>query len=177
MRFPDSLTLPSAENTFLGAPLAQSWSDLCLWEHFLNVYMIRSLIELGTWRGGMAIYLSLQGATRGFNVTTIDSRPTFQVRAFTERFGAVSLEHDVFDLSFMQNLIDVSRRPRMLFCDNGNKPREVREIAPLLERGDFVAVHDWNTEVGSQDIPPAFEPVLLNECEATQSLTRFFILK
>ena len=74
----------------------------------------------------------------------------------------------------MRELLLSQPAPRLLFCDNGNKRRELSEIASLLAPGDFVAVHDWGSEAGPGDIPAEWARLMVEECEAIQSLTRFF---
>lgn len=175
MRLPDALTRPNAENTFCSCPAAQTWNDLAIWEEFLNRHPIASLVELGTWKGGMAAFLAAQCLARGARFTTIDhALGQMENREMVERLGGTCLGMDVFHLEPMQALLLSQPAPRLLFCDNGNKRRELSEIAPCLEFKDYVVVHDWGSESGPGDIPPHWEPVLQEECEQMVSLTRFF---
>lgn len=175
MRLPDALTKPTADNTFCGTFGAQTWNDLAIWEEFFNRYPIASLIELGTWKGGMAAFFAVQGLSRGFQFTTLDNNGLWQEnREIVERLGGSCIVANVFDLDFMTKLIREHPKPLLLFCDNGDKRRELREIASQLEKGDYVAVHDWGSESGPGDIPDAWSYLFQEECEAMQSLTRYF---
>lgn len=177
MRFPDCMRLPNAENTFAGFPIAQTWTDLALWEEFLNRHPVASLVELGTWQGGMAAFLALQARARGIQFTTIDHQ-SGQMRSseLVNFLGASSLVRDIFEPGFMRTVLDLAPTPRLLFCDNGNKRRELSEIAPLLGPGDYVAVHDWHSEAGPEDIPATWFAIFEAECEKVSSLTRYFRL-
>jgi cephalosporin hydroxylase len=171
------MAVPNAENTFGGTPIAQTWTDLAIWEEFLNRHEIAGLIELGTWKGGMAAFLAFQGLARGFKLTTVDSNPGWlENRAVLEELGVDIHCHDVFDLEFMRDLINSMPKPTLLFCDNGNKARELREIAPLLASGDYIAVHDWGSEAGPSDVDPSWISLMDSECEAARSITRFLLV-
>jgi len=77
----------------------------------------------------------------------------------------------------MRELLLSQPAPRLLFCDNGNKRRELSEIACILAPGDFVAVHDWGSEAGPGDISVHWDGLMVEECEAIKSLSRFFRAK
>jgi len=67
-------------------------------------------------------------------------------------------------------------RPILLFCDNGDKPREFREFVPHLRVGDCVGVHDWGSEIHRADVTifgDALKPVWWNLFEGAGSITRF----
>ncbi len=175
MRLPDALTIPNAENSFCGTHAAQTWNDLALWEEFFNRYPLASLIELGTWKGGMAAFLALQCKARGIAFTTIDSNGAWQEnRELVESLGGQCLVMDVFDANTMTKLMEEQPRPCLLFCDNGDKRRELREIASQLEADQYIAVHDWGSESGPEDIPDDWQYLLHDECERMHSLTRYF---
>lgn len=167
--------MPTAQNTFCGTPAAQIWNDLAVWEEFLNRHAVKSLIELGTWKGGMAAFLAVQCLARDIVFTTVDSNAYWlENKALIEQLGGKVVNADVFDLETMRALIKAQPTPLLLFCDNGDKRRELREIAPILSDEDLVAVHDWGSEAGPADIPETWRGLLISECEATMSLTRFF---
>jgi cephalosporin hydroxylase len=180
MNFPACLTLPNAENLFLGVPLAQTWQDLALWEAFLERYPCASILELGTWRGGMALFLALQARWRGAEFATLDLHQGGLVgRERLEETGARVLEADLFSFegqAVVQRLVRELPKPLLLFCDDGDKPREWRTFVPLLSPGDRVAVHDWDAEFRLEDCDPPLPMVLPGECESVRSLTRFFLV-
>lgn len=178
MDFPDCLTRPNADCTFQGVRIAQTWNDLALWETFLNRSGVRSVIELGTWTGGMALFFASQSKTRVLTVTTIDSNLSVnECRSQLDDLGCRVLEEDLLGATasdLVRELILSAPGPLVLFCDNGNKPAEWCRYVPMLRPGDFAAVHDWGSEFGPENLSPNPEPFLQVEAEAISSLTRFF---
>ena len=100
-----------------------------------------------------------------------------ECRSQLKEVGCRLIELDLLaesSASFMQGLIDSLPKPTVLFCDNGNKPLEWNRYVPMLEVGDFAAVHDWGSEFGPQNLDPRPDPFLKEEAEAIGSITRFF---
>jgi len=180
MDYPACLDVPTAHNTFGGVFAAQAWRDLALWEVFLSNYPSASLVELGTWRGGMALFLGSQCLLRDMPFVTIEGNlGQVQRPDLIERVGGKLMELDLLggDAAIqMKALLEDLPKPVCLFCDNGDKRREWKAFVPLLESGDRIVVHDWGHEFFEQDVDPVAEMVLKGECEAVGSITRFFIL-
>lgn len=176
--FPRCLTHPTPDSSFAGFPAAQSWNDLALWETFLSRYPVASILELGTWKGGMAVFLALQCRARGASFTTVDRdlgqvEPQEMLGHLDATILAVDL-HGPEGIAQIRAILDGLPKPTLLFCDDGNKRMERRSFVPLLEPGDFAAVHDWNSEFGETDLDPVYPFELKDEAESIQSHTRFF---
>ena len=75
----------------------------------------------------------------------------------------------------MRELIAGAPRPFVLYCDNGNKPREVDAFASALHVGDFLAVHDLGTEIFAQDIPVNFAERIAFGLTGFYEKTRVFL--
>lgn len=45
-----------------------------------------------------------------------------------------------------------SSKKKIMFCDNGKKPLEVKMYGVFLNRGDILMVHDWPFEIDYHDI-------------------------
>ena len=55
--------------------MTQYWADLALWERFLNKHSdIMSIVELGSERAGLSLFLSLQTRQRGMEFRTFDHK-------------------------------------------------------------------------------------------------------
>lgn len=160
-------------SSFLGAPAAQLWRDYEPWERLLQTHQeLEAIVELGTGDGGFALFLHLQALARGLQFDTYDTvEPAWEPLAVELGLPARFHRQDVFDWQFADRLHDLPR-PLVLFCDNGDKPREAATFAPILERGDILAVHDWQSEIGPDDIPAGLQP--LHENWTRGGLTRFF---
>jgi cephalosporin hydroxylase len=165
------------DTAIFGVRAVQSPADLMAWEQFLNRNRVVHIIELGTLHGGMTTWLALQAYTRRATFASFDITDLFVDTPLTDALGLRSLLRvgDIFNEGqpALIEALRYERSPRLLFCDDGDKRREVAVFAPMLCVGDFLAVHDWGSEIGPQDIPAWLAPVLPECCEG--SLTRFFV--
>lgn len=105
-----------------------------------------SVIELGTSWGGL---------TKFFEDNT-----TGVIHSFDKPNPGRVPNHLLFDgtrvtfvranvLTYCDLLVRLcrGRKKKLLYCDNGNKVREVNMYAPLLRKGDMLGVHDWPREI------------------------------
>ena len=147
-----TLSLHEVGCTFLGVNCSQSWADFWLWERLLNAHPeLRSLVELGTGEGGFSRYLYLQAQARGIEFSTFDHvhMDGQEVPGFYKL--------DIF--ADPETVYNHFRTSTVLFCDNGDKPREVKVFAPLLQPRDLLVVHDWNREIFPEHIPDVLKPI------------------
>jgi len=167
--------------TFLRLSMLQEWRDIGIWEKFLNVYPIRTIVEIGTWQGAFSIILLLQCVQRNIKFFTFDVRrakgldsPAAIRVGLRDHF----LQGDIFvDERFKGILADESLHPMLVYCDGGDKPKEFKFVVPLLQQGDIVVAHDWDREFLPHNVEPVadmVEPIFVNECENIGSLTRFW---
>lgn len=168
----------SKNTSFLGIPVMQWHADLWLWEKFFNRHAVRTFIELGTGRGGMSIYFLLQSLQHGFTFNTFDvvvpdaiHEPIGKLLKLKTHFKQGDIMVQLYDE--ITALLTNSSRPIMLYCDNGNKPLEVKTYSMFLEKGDFVAVHDWDKEISKNDIPSNLELLDFSEVGIINSYTRW----
>lgn len=178
MEYPLCLTQPVHGGTFAGYGLSQSWNDLALWEAFFDAHPCASVLELGTWQGGMSVFFAVQGLARGMQIISVD-RDLGQAegRVAGEKLGCEYLSVDLHSEGGkleIQEVIDRLPKPLMLFCDNGHKPGEWRAFVPMLSLGDFAAIHDWGREIHESDLVPSLTMVWGEVCEEAGSWTRFF---
>lgn len=162
--------------SFGGVPMAQIWADLVLWEALLNENThLRAIMEIGTWQGGFSWWLQSQSMVRGMAFRTFDSvKPDKPIPGFERR--------DVFaDSDYIGSLIKTFS-PLILFCDGGNKPRELATFSEYLGKDDLVVVHDWDTEIFGTDVmgyhledpPGILEEVYGDFCDELGSMSRVF---
>jgi hypothetical protein len=140
---------------------AQAHEDLRAWEQIIRDVKPRAVLELGTASGAFSKWLDERVAW----FRTVDVDPP---AAMTPGFVQVDVwanPHAIHDL------IAQAPRPFVLYCDDGNKAREVATFAPSLRAGDFLAVHDFGTEIFPKHIPGTFEERL------THGLTGFYELR
>jgi cephalosporin hydroxylase len=160
--------------TFLGFEMLQSWDDLQRWEFVFSNYHLGSLMELGTWKGGMALYFALQCERRDIACYTFDSHDRTADQWFMDEHVHPTIG-DIFNEGFGEVAYRIQHAPRplMLFCDNGDKRREWNTFGPLLQAGDYIAVHDWCSEFFPTDVVGfAVESIFVPEQD--RSVTRWF---
>jgi len=129
----------------------------------IQEYKIRTYIEIGIHRGGLA---SLLLARRIF-------QPDFKY--FGIEIDREILDPHLFDLAalgveiviedffseagrrWLVNRLYRHSEPAMVLCDGGNKRREMKEVAHYLRLGDFMMAHDYKKEFFDEDIPDGLE--------------------
>lgn len=159
---PHAITAQVLEDKRRGTPALagalQAPEDLRAWDDFLARVQPRGVIELGTGSGAFSRWL----AARVEWFRTIDvGRPD------KEPPGFIGL--DLFRRADdVRGLIGRAPRPFVLYCDDGDKPLEVETFGPALGVGDFLAVHDYGTEIFEEDMPSEFAE------EHTFGLTSFY---
>ncbi len=173
--------------TFGGYVSFQAPQDYFLWEHLLNdTAELKAILEFGTAYGGFALYLKIQSDLRGIEFHTFDHQDCDLV-PFEEmwdhpvkRMGVAPQIRphmkiiDLLDHPQLEVLELIVDRRIALFCDNGNKIREVELYAPAMFPGSLLIVHDWGTEIGPENIPSYFSPLYEDLCDEIGSLSRVF---
>ena len=150
--------------------MSQSWAELVLWESLLNDRKFRAVYEFGTWEGGFAWWMWAQAKVRDITFHTFDA-----IRPNHEPPPDTFTQADVFIQYELLGTLLLAWEPLILFCDNGNKPREVQMYGPILEHPDsLVVVHDWGTEIQPEDVPDSLEMVYGEFCEDLGSMSRVF---
>jgi cephalosporin hydroxylase len=172
------------DSTFGGMVMRQYWSDLALWELFLNAYPdIKTVIELGAFHGGMSLFLKAETLARGQKFWTLDRlTPNALYTPLWKKMEIDFIEGDFWketNGALLELLHDLALKPLMLFVDGGNKPQEFAGFVPELSGGDYVSVHDYSTEFLPENADPVahlLEPVFVEECEGPPQpcLTRFW---
>ena len=143
---------------FLGHGAVQFWSDFMLWDRFLDAFPAKRLIELGTGAGGLSTYLALECIQRGMRFDTFDIfLPDVAKSNVGKLIGLESMCHvgslwaETGDV--LRDMLIAAEHPLILFCDGGDKPREVRLFGPLLKPGDLLCVHDYHNEFDDDQVP------------------------
>ena len=144
-------------NTFIGFKMYQTYSTLYAFEEFIKAHPdVRVVVELGTGPGGLTLFLGLLMQINAGHVLTIDNDPTHKKLSWypiAKNIGNIQWLHEnAFDPITLrkvkayinENIIDGKA---LILCDDGYKPRELRDYMILLEPGDFIMVHDHMKEI------------------------------
>lgn len=168
--------------TFAGVHSQRPWVDIWTVENFLVETWPKTVVELGTGTGAFSVYLATYCAFHGYAFHTLDTHQIrhspFQTENTTctdivRRLGGHTLSLDVFaegTIAWAGEVV-AQHKPAFVYCDDGDKPREVAAYAPLLAPGDFLGVHDFGHEILGSDLElDGFEfwkPELFEECGST----------
>ncbi len=176
---PDLLHDMSA-TSFGGVPCAQIWIDFILWENVLNANpQCRAIVEIGTWKGGFSHFLYAQARARGMRFHTFDAvDPSREIPGFEKLdcWSPVGLERISKLLGGLDGRVPAREdaEPVVLFCDGGNKPRELETFPPMCPPGSVFLVHDWGTETLPTDVPDGLTEMYGDWCDTVGSMTRVF---
>jgi len=173
--------------TFLGRPVTQAFASFFLWEKLLNSIEFKRIIEFGTWRGNLSLYLFLFCFSKGAEFFTFDIKEYSSYKDERQKdilkeilnFRQTFKKLDIFEnIELISSLIKRNGRT-ILFCDNGNKIDEFKAFAPFLKVGDIIGVHDWEIEIFPSDVKEIverenLEPFFLKECREIDDSIRFW---
>ena len=160
--------------------------DFPLIAKVLSVYKPLNIIELGTHMAGFSAWLSDQLRMWGGQLLTIDNKKHDDVDRLLRDCPNVQFEQ--IDLMAEESplVVDWIKRERsFLYCDNGDKEKEVKIYAKHVPVGGLIGVHDYGTETSAMVVgrtlkPLGFEMVFKKEFEDLSndwygSLTRIWV--
>lgn len=157
---PDSDSAYPTRTHFLGGVLAHRAAERGLLERILQGLKIQNILELGTGAGVLTTLFGIHAALHGGKVLSIEKAETLISLQRKRLLACLPVALQFADV-FAPEAKDVAARflesaagPVLCYCDDGNKPRELREFAEILRAGDVLGVHDWGSEVSDKDVPP-----------------------
>lgn len=121
----------------------------------ISPHQPKIVVELGTDEGGFSGWLADLVLPWGGSVVTFDIKKKFKTGLLLDFANLQFREADVLTAIHpsVRGALG-SAAPALLYCDNGNKQREVELYAPLLRVGDILATHDYNTEIMAEWVEP-----------------------
>lgn len=147
----------------MSIPTSMTWLDIGALLNLIHIHQVRTVVEIGTHRGGFAAVLT--GRTLfdpGFHLFTVELDPSIvhpDFRGAAESFDLTNVQlwiGDAFAHETRQRVIEELARHdqrALLFCDGGDKPREMREFHALLRPGDLMVGHDYHNEYNDEGLP------------------------
>ena len=146
----------------VGVPCSLTWYDIGAIMHVIQAAHITMVVEIGVDQGGLAaLLLAYQGyAARqyghppmigylGVEIATNNICPTV-----ISPHRAQFYEGDAWAQSTVERVrlaVDRSERS-LIFCDGGDKPRDMRTYAPIIRPGDVLMAHDYHNEYGDAEL-------------------------
>lgn len=133
--------------TFFGLRMQQSTHALIALNRLLNSYDFKTIIELGTFMGGLSFLLTLHcnSMKRKFYTWDIkEHNPTIKklVNLLLGNICIGDIISDEATIKAVKGQIQSEGRT-LLLCDGGAKIKEFSIYAPALKLGDFIMVHDY----------------------------------
>jgi cephalosporin hydroxylase len=119
-------------------------------------YNPEMLIELGTCYGGATLVFHEE--MPDVEIHTFDNKADVAVNVLAafDLHKVYFYVEDILDNNLMlaDFLRDNAGRRKILYCDNGNKEKELKTYAKYLAKGDVIGCHDWISEVNPEVIHP-----------------------
>ena len=143
--------------------MSQAPGAIEFWEKILleNDYM--RLIEFGTYKGGLSIFFLLWSLQRKSKFYTYDNMTHKLSRiAYYLHLPEYFKKLDIFECEEEIGKLIKLPGQTIIFCDNGDKPKELKVFSKYLKVGDIIGVHDWLTEVQLSDIPEGLQLIYLH---------------
>ncbi|KKM27651.1 hypothetical protein LCGC14_1572590 [marine sediment metagenome] len=144
----------------MGVPIGQSWFELGALAWLCGQYEIESFVELGILEGGLSsVLLGRTMFAKDFRYLGIENEMRLldlRVKAAGDWFKRFEIwEVDAFENETIESItfwIRKSSNPALIYCDNGDKPRELETYSKILRHGDLIAAHDFNREYKFKDL-------------------------
>ena len=152
----------------LSIPVSLSWMEIGAILSIIQEFHIKTFVEIGIERGGLASLLLMRGGVdEDFSYFGMELEPAKvhpSAAVIMSEFGAPDTLFwgDVFSeygRTFLWHIARTKNPPFLFFCDNGNKPREVKMISEMLTASSnaLILVHDFGKEFHKRDIPSSLK--------------------
>jgi hypothetical protein len=144
---------PQGTDFPFGIHASHSWEELGAIFRVIDEYNINAFVELGTFKGGLVSLMEGR----------IIHHPTFEYVGIEKEFDALVdtklrryvWDGNVFHHIMMRDIREwllIRKRNYLIYCDNGDKPREVKTYLKYMPVGTYVMAHDWGTEILPRDL-------------------------
>jgi len=154
-----------------GVEAAQTWVHICKHFEVIQEFDVKLFVELGMLAGGLAsIILTRTEYVPDFRYVGVDNRNVLDPRVamkISQANNARFIQGNVFDVAItdqIQTEISTCNGAAYIFCDNGDKPKELMTYHKFLRVGDLIAVHDYELDKTVNDdllssLPPSLTEI------------------
>ena len=145
---------PTNTKGFFQFGMAQTLTaPLALNMHIHRHPKINNIIEFGTGCGALTLLFGMAMIQRKGNVYTFDlNKPWESWHKAKQGLPVHYTQLDIFEHEKQIKDLLQEGKQTLLFCDNGNKPKEVNVFSKYLKKGDLIIAHDWNQEIKHENI-------------------------
>ena len=141
--------------SLFGVAYQQTHATLWVYERLLAAHRLFWIVEIGSGTGALSLFWALHGFLRRIPVTSFDRLDVchHRTRKAYGRLQGRMFQEDVFGETATARIRAIVRaRPGLLFCDGGDKVREVKTFAPMAARGSIVVAHDCGFEWKAKEL-------------------------
>jgi cephalosporin hydroxylase len=139
-----------------GNPVIQTWFDLFFLNEVLTHEKFDVIIEIGTYLGGLTVFFGMHAVAQDGHVITFDIRPEPEGEPWKTHKTMLPITYynlNVFEPEVMASIENIINDNRvLLYCDGGDKPREFKTFAPMLNTNDVIMAHDKGREIYENQI-------------------------
>jgi predicted O-methyltransferase YrrM len=137
---------------------------------FLNEQKFTHIIEIGTYRGGMSLFLKDTSPNSKFVTVDIISYPSHEIL----KNNSVHIKianifnpdmSSVVDEEILQFLNEDGKK--LILCDGGNKVKEFNCLSQYMKSGDFIMAHDYSKT--KEYFLSNIKDKIWNHCEITEA--------
>ena len=140
--------------SILDIDLAQMGGQILSHIDIVGRYNVSLVIEIGTYMGGTLVYmiphleLNPDFSYLGFEISA--SVVNDNIKKYCDRTPRCEIVYeDVFTKANIKHIADRIAKEKgrvYVFCDGGNKPKELSIFSDLLRTGDIMSIHDYTVE-------------------------------
>lgn len=153
-----------------GVPTSLTWYDVGAIVHTIQAARVEIVVEIGVEQGGLAALLlaACYFAMPHYGIPPLRQYFGVDIALHTladsvhERYPDRFLEADAWDAATVarvaQEIAPYNRA--LIFCDGGDKPKDLRTYAAIARPGDLLLAHDYGneyTDAAFVDLPPTLE--------------------
>lgn len=132
--FPGSISLP------FGIKTSHTWHEIGQILRIINDLDIETFIELGCHVGGLASIVGCNMFYKSFKYVGVDSKAEHFDNSVDQLFALQ--QEDIFESP--EELINKHRQGKtFVYCDDGDKVKEMNIFYKFLLPGDVIACHDY----------------------------------
>ena len=138
---------------FLGTPFKvwHSYVEMIFLDQILTRYHFYAVIEFGAGNGGITTLFAIHCLRMGASLDTFDlmGEPNRGLYKKLRQLVPIRFHRkNVFNEETINLVSALLRSGRsLIYCDNGDKPKEITTYAPLMKRGDIIMAHDKDQEI------------------------------
>ena len=141
----------------MGIPVSQSWHEIGAILSIVHEYKIFRFVELGIEHGGLGVLLSLRPYISkafkylGIEISKEKVQPNLFDRIKRMKNSTIRIDDCLSAASSFVVWEFIQDEKALVFCDNGNKPKEFQIYSGIIKPGDLLLVHDYPREFNEEN--------------------------